>query len=1579
MAFSEPPPIRAKFATLIPGPDGRPGDVDISPEWLQWFASFQENVEAAVAGLTLGELRTEITALSQGNVDAIGAAIFGNDYKGVWTARVHVVGNVRSYNKKFYRCKADRTGLNTDNPNSDAAGWELVGSAESFSDIGDSSINALGAAGFGRNYKGKWSARVYVVGDVSYFSGFFYECLVARASTDTADPSVDNSSWSVTTTDSSGNVSQAVSQAVQNAIDAQGTALYGTKYKGAWSAGIFAVGDVSYYSGAFYTCDVTRAATDTGNPETDTASWSIEVATAGGISAAVQDAIDAQAAINFGSEYKGAWKAGSYAAQNVVYYSGFFYEANLARTASHTDNPETDTTGWSAKTVEFMLTGDVTVDLTGVTEGIQNTIDAQGTAAFGSNYKATWGAGVYAVGEVVYHSGAFYTCDVTRAATDTDNPETDAASWSIEVATAGGISAAVQDAINSQGTINFGSNYKGVWKSGAYAVDEVSYYEGLFYECEVIPAIEDYPELRRFSIPSTWGDNEALATIRARAVAANEETTYSPPDPITSDVTPPVADHYMLRWRFLIRSESRWNRATLSMPDGCDDWMHVYLFRSNPRGGQAGAEIGSVKQTVYAPSAVTVDSDITESDWGDPDDDGYYYAMMEAYFGERGGGQIAHWEIGYRIGADVTSPEIVNDAGGIQNITPLYGNPADDSTAWSIKTVDVPSVGISDLSAAVQNAIDAQGTAAFGSNYKATWGAGVYAVGEVVYHSGAFYTCDVVRAATDTGNPAADTASWSIEVAESGGLAAAIQNAIDVLKIDISDLSNEIGGQTTSLTAAFVSAVAAQRDSVIQALGNANYGPDYKGKWAAGVYTVGNVVFHSGRFYECDSARTLANTDNPATDTASWSVIGSSVSLDLSSVTASISDLGSEISAAEQAQIDATARLIYGSDYEGKWAAGVYAVGNVVFYSGSFFECDVVRGASDTNNPATDTASWSVIPALKSDISDLSGGISAAVQDAIDAQARIRFGGRYKATWAAGVYAVGNVVYYSGVFYTCDAVRAATDTNNPATDTASWSAEVSSDDGLSQAVQNAIDAQARVGFGDNYKGKWAAGVYAVGNVVFFSGSFFECDAVRAATDTDSPLVDSSSWSPKASVEAGVTNAINSTVDVVGAATFGTDYKGTWEAGIHAVGDIRSYNVRYYECKVARVAGNTDSPETDASSWTLIGSAVTIRAGYQDNVDALGSSTYGSDYKGLWEAGVHEVGDYRSYSGRFYRCKVARVAGNTDNPSVDNTGWDAVGSSFLIQGDVKTAKQENIDAAARLVFGADYKGLWQTGIFAVGAVVYDDVIQEFYECDVARTAANTDRPSVDVGSWEKIVSLRQNVANSLGLSQVKSQVFTSSGTWVRPNSVGQVRVLLVGGGGGGGGGTRRTSNSQGKSGGGGGGGQLVIADVPVVSNVSVTIASGGIGGISQNSAYSSSAENDGGDSLFGSLLTAFGGLAGRNPTGGPSMGVQSIVSTIAPAGGNRGEAGLGSGAYALPGEAGDNSGGGGGGAVYGHGGDGGDQGISTAGENDGEDGQDGSEGGGGGGGGGAYFAVGDGNDAADGGEGGNGICIVFWTE
>ena len=392
---------------------------------------------------------------------------------------------------------------------------------------------------------------------------------------------------------------------------------------------------------------------------------------------------------------------------DVVYYSGYFYECEVPRIASQTDNPATDTAGWSLRVYEVMLTGDVNVDLSSIENAIQNAIDAQGTAAFGEGYQGLWAAGAYAIGNVAYHAGAFYTCTVARTSSDTDDPAADTSSWSIEVSESGGLDAAVQAAIDSQGYIQFGSDYKGAWVSGAYAVGNVAFYEGKFYVVTTaLASTVTFPVLKRFSIPSIWTSDESLSTLRARAVDANEDAAFTPPDPITSDVTLPVADNYMLRWRFLIRTQERWNRFSLQMPDGCDDWMHVYLMGSTPGGSKTGTEIGSAKQTAYSPSAITVNSDLAESDWGDAAADGYYYAMIEAYFGEIAGGQVGDWRIGYRVGSTITGPEIVNAAGGLQNIEPADDdrNPATATASW-----DVVESLRQTQAVAVQDTIDAQG------------------------------------------------------------------------------------------------------------------------------------------------------------------------------------------------------------------------------------------------------------------------------------------------------------------------------------------------------------------------------------------------------------------------------------------------------------------------------------------------------------------------------------------------------------------------------------------------------------------------------------------------------------------------------------------------------------------------------------------------------------------------------------------------------------------------------------------------------------------------------------------------------
>ena len=96
-----------------------------------------------------------------------------------------------------------------------------------------------------------------------------------------------------------------------------------------------------------------------------------------------------------------------------------------------------------------------------------------------------------------------------------------------------------------------------------------------------------------------------------------------------------------------------------------------------------------------------------------------------------------------------------------------------------------------------------------------------------------------------------------------------------------------------------------------------------------------------------------------------------------------------------------------------------------------------------------------------------------------------------------------------------------------------------------------------------------------------------------------------------------------------------------------------------------------------------------------------------------------------------------------------------------------------------------------------------------------------------------------------------QVFTSSGTWTKPDGVSKVRVIVVGGGGGGGGVFASGTNDS-SAGGGGGGTAIKIIDVSSISSVTVTV--GALGADTQ----------DGGDSSLGNYC--IGGGGGGAPAG-----------------------------------------------------------------------------------------------------------------
>lgn len=109
----------------------------------------------------------------------------------------------------------------------------------------------------------------------------------------------------------------------------------------------------------------------------------------------------------------------------------------------------------------------------------------------------------------------------------------------------------------------------------------------------------------------------------------------------------------------------------------------------------------------------------------------------------------------------------------------------------------------------------------------------------------------------------------------------------------------------------------------------------------------------------------------------------------------------------------------------------------------------------------------------------------------------------------------------------------------------------------------------------------------------------------------------------------------------------------------------------------------------------------------------------------------------------------------------------------------------------------------------------------------------------------------------GLQSV--QVFTSSGTWTRPSGITKVFVLCQGAGGGGGG----AFSTEAIAGGGasGGLGQKLV-DVSAIPSVTVTVGSGGAGGVGDNNG------STGGTSSFGAHVSATGGVGGirTNSTG-----------------------------------------------------------------------------------------------------------------
>ena len=317
----------------------------------------------------------------------------------------------------------------------------------------------------------------------------------------------------------------------------------------------------------------------------------------------------------------------------------------------------------------------------------------------------------------------------------------------------------------------------------------------------------------------------------------------------------------------------------------------------------------------------------------------------------------------------------------------------------------------------------------------------------------------------------------------------------------------------------------------------------YRGTWAAGIYAVGDVVLHSSDHYLCTTARTAANTSNPATNTTAWRRV--SLSSTEVAALARIPDATSD------------ANKVWKTDGSGNpgWRDDAEASG----------------GMGD------DAASWAE-----------SGNTDSIPSSKLDnAPFRLPPAWASGTTYAAGDYALRNEIIW-------EAAQGNTGNDPSADDGSNWTAVFRGTDTDTQRSNTEIDARVTAGVSDwaeqgntdsipesklddapyRLPAQWGAGTtYEAGAFVMNDGLIYQAAVRNYAIEPGVTANWAGSWNFVADHRRNPTPGDASR------------YRGAWASGTaYAVGEIVLHSSRHYVCVAARSTSVTDNPDTDTASW-----------------------------------------------------------------------------------------------------------------------------------------------------------------------------------------------------------------------------------------------------------------------------------------------------------------------------------------------------------------------------------------------------------